>query len=383
MLRNIRAVVPSALGTPAWLIVLCAGFLLSNARAAEVVIVEMSATAIAADPQSGALFAALTHAEPGAFAVLPEATSRLVRINSRTHQIEAATTVPKVNQLAFAGGTVFAASIGDESIHQFDAASLHSMSTIALGTSPRFGQPRTVRALAAIDAKPDGASTKTGVGTGIVARGFASDSGSDGIALYGAEGPHPVSTRFFENATSLAVTTDRQVVGFDGTDSGFTLNVMRVDDAGLTVMRSATGLLVGFDTEIAAAGRNIVATTGQLIDPITLTQLGTFAAEGPVAADAENGVVAFAQTDADGVTHLASFREADFSLVSSLTLGGIAGPIDAIVNTGTESFALATADGQLVFVEPAPVPLPAPVALLGASTGFLLYLRRRRVRLAR
>ncbi len=102
-----------------------------------------------------------------------------------------------------------------------------------------------------------------------------------------------------------------------------------------------TDAKIHFDAGIG----NLYDDDGQVVNPATGTQVGTYGASGLVAPDSSlNRVFIIGQTLADhiGSFTIQSFNQTNFSLVNSISLSGIIGEPMALVRWGANGLALAT-----------------------------------------
>ena len=144
----------------------------------------------------------------------------------------------------------------------------------------------------------------------------------DGVARPETIGPNSFafvnSLQFGKNASTL--------YGYNNEDTGFNFYQMSVSPGGLTLGQSAGNLLSGFSTNIHFDLQTglVYGDNGGVIDPVALTLVGTYAAQGVMVPDAEVGRSFFVTSDLfTSDVQIEAFDKTRFTPIGSIDIGDI------------------------------------------------------------
>lgn len=93
---------------------------------------------------------------------------------------------------------------------------------------------------------------------------------------------------------SIAMLNPSTILGLSNETTNYQLQVQHIDASGIGVVDVVSNVIPGFYERLTINGGWALATSGRVVDPVTLALVGTFAAQGPVVPEALPGVVAFA-----------------------------------------------------------------------------------------
>lgn len=176
----------------------------------------------------------------------------------------------------------------------------------------------------------------------------------DGVVVIEAGVPRPTETPGHTGPSLLVGGENNQLYGFNNLHTGFEFYVVDVGPTGASIASETRGLVDGFANDLVYDDGWVISYSGAAVDPTTLTRVGTFAATGPVAADATR---VYYITGSAEDRELRAFDRATFTPVgddsillifSSLTqnFGGYAGDL---VRWGDRGLAYRTYDWSSSF----------------------------------
>ena len=203
------------------------------------------------------------------------------------------------------------------------------------------------------------------------------ESYKNGVS-YGSIGEYHTSANQMEFVDSNTLIT------YNSSNTGFDLVRWRFDSNDLSVVRedSIDRLISGFSTRIEATGGLIYASNGMVVDPYTLTALGTFNTgiyNGAVESIADSGVTAFmgGESSYGGEATLKIFDNDTFLEMDSIYLGFALSNFETILELefiGSNELAFLTSEGRVGLISAVPLP---PAIFLFASALFALRYGKR------
>ncbi len=181
----------------------------------------------------------------------------------------------------------------------------------------------------------------------------------------GASSPKHLGVAIFDNGVKLPNTTPAgtgsnviefssdptRLYGYDNETSEFGFRRMVVDDQGVTIQDTTTGLLSGFFANIAFSGTRLYSTSGQVIDPEALVPLGSYplpVGAQFVAPDDDTGLVYFLA----GINQVTTFDRDSLARVGNVfPIQPMFGMPGAFVRWDAQSLAVRTDQNELFFVK--------------------------------
>ena len=157
--------------------------------------------------------------------------------------------------------------------------------------------------------------------------------------------------------------------GYNNESSEFGLRKMAVDSFGVTVVSTTRNLISNFGTNIVQHNGLLYSTRGQVVDPETLTRVGTFPlTDFPsfVLPDSSANRVYFLSGFFSSTVTLRAFDLTTFVQVGSLSINGISGNPSSLIKWGTDGLAFRTSGNQVFLVSTSEIasfpatPIPAP-----------------------
>lgn len=175
----------------------------------------------------------------------------------------------------------------------------------------------------------------------------------EGVVIYDNGVPRPNSTPGHTGSNVIEPSSSPSILyGYNNETTEFGFRVMSVDSSGVRVISTATGLLSGFNVDIRYDDGLIYATSGKVINPSTLTLVGTYAASGPVCPDSSTGRVYFLAGDYySDYVELKIFDRDTFTLIGSIKIPGASGSPGSFIKAGDKVLAFRTTGGQIFLLE--------------------------------
>ena len=171
----------------------------------------------------------------------------------------------------------------------------------------------------------------------------------EGVAIYDDGVQRPLTTPRHTGSNVIEPSEFEDVLyGYnkESTENGF--RVMSVISTGVVVTTTKLGLISG-NRDIRYDTGLVYATSGAVVDPISLTLAGTFPASGLVLPDTASGHVYFLTTLGDIKFHI--FNQNTFTLIESFNITGVSGTPSSLIKVGENSFAFRTSGEQVFLIQ--------------------------------
>ena len=196
------------------------------------------------------------------------------------------------------------------------------------------------------------------------------NSNHGGVAIYdngvarSNTTPPPTGSNVIEFSSNAST-----LYGYNNESSEFGLRKMAVDSFGVTVVSTTRNLISNFGTNIVQHNGLLYSTRGQVVDPETLTRVGTFPlTDFPsfVLPDSSANRVYFLSGFFSSTVTLRAFDLTTFVQVGSLSINGISGNPSSLIKWGADGLAFRTSGNQVFLVSiseivPFPAtPIPSP-----------------------
>ena len=172
---------------------------------------------------------------------------------------------------------------------------------------------------------------------------------SDGAAL-------PNSVRVPVYANLLAFSSDPGTLyGFDRESGAFNVQTMKVDASGVTLAKSASGVIVGDAVTIRFADGLLYASSGEVADPVQSKRIWRFDGVEPkvygysgslVVPDAQRHL-AYYMTPGGSAWQIKSGDPSNFTFQGALDIPDLAGTPASLIRWGEDGLAFRTSAGQL------------------------------------
>ena len=203
-------------------------------------------------------------------------------------------------------------------------------------------------------------------GTVGIARDQISSSADGDLAFFVDDAI--VTGSLTRDANQLAFVDADTLITFNDSNTGFRLTRWSVaPDLSITQEDQVGGLVAGFSTTMEIDAGLIFASTGVVVDPDTLTALGTYTT-GLSSAAVENaegaGVTYFAGRQGSfGPTVVQAYDRSTFLPLDEASFDGLTGGVQEILET-RDGLVLLLDDGRLGFLNGVPVPEPTAAGLV-------------------
>jgi len=178
-----------------------------------------------------------------------------------------------------------------------------------------------------------------------------------GVSIYddGIQRPNTTPGHFQGSNVIEFSATASKLYGFNGETTGFDFHRMTVDASGVSLIDDTSNLISGFEVDIRFEGGLIYATSGLVINPETLTIVGTFPAQGLVRPDSNSGRVFFL-TENGTAFILHAFDQNTFLSLGSLDIQGVSGTPSSLIRWGTTGLAFHTSSDQVFIIRTTLIP---------------------------
>lgn len=253
-----------------------------QARAQQILELDVMAKGIAYSPQKQMLYATIPSAEG------PTYGNRLIAISPLDATIVGSVFVgsePGPVAVSSDGALAYVGLDGAAQVRPVDLATLTAGAEFSLGRSSTFG-PLYAQEIAVMPGSPN---------TIAVSRrddGFSTSY--QGVAIYDTGVMRPTYDTGFEGGTTIAFGSQPTTLyGYDNEVSDFNLFDYAIDASGVSVVSSASNVISGFGVTIVFDGGTIFATSGAAVDSATFNLMGTYESSGPVVVDDALGWVIF------------------------------------------------------------------------------------------
>jgi hypothetical protein len=284
---------------------------------------------------------------------------------------------PKRMALANDGNSLYVFLDGAAAIRRFDIPSRTPGLQFALGKDNFFGI-YTLTDMAVSPGEPNVVA---------VARSYRGVSPPEaGVAIFDNGVQRMVTTPGHTAASDyLAYSASASTLYGGGFYSG--LNTMTVDASGVSITSSKTfspGNAIRFDNGL------VYGSTGQVINPVNGSLLGTFSGvgSGPFTTDSAVGRAYFLTGSQSATNYTITLRAFDLSTflsVGTLTIPGVNGNVSSLIRWGSNGLAFRSDGGQLFLVQsslipsadpiPTPTPTPSPTPT-PTPTPFATFIRQ-------
>ena len=214
----------------------------------------------------------------------------------------------------------------------------------------------------------------------IVSADEIGSSGSGDLQLFEDEVGLINAVSIFPNprsANSLAFADQTTLITYNDSDTGFGLARFAFDGFNFTLEDTIGGLVRGFGTDIESSGGLIFATTGIVVDPETLTSLGTFSGSGALESNAFDQTTYFLDLGGE----LSIFDNATFLEIDSIELDDVRFTSE-LISLGNDRLGFVSTSGEIGVISNIPftaVPEPSSGMVLLVSSVVVVTNRRRRI----
>lgn len=303
--------------------------------------VDLSASDVVYDPYTGRMFAAVAASD----AVYPNC---LVQIEPVSGAVEGAVFVgsdPSSLAISGDGKYIYVGLKGAGKVMRYNVSSQAVDQEIPLG-SGYFGtlyaediavQPGNPNVIA-VSRYRKGVSPRHG-----------------GVAVYDNGVMLPQTTSDHTGANRIEFSDDAQIMyGYNNETTGFGVYRLLVNEYGVAITDTYSGLISGFGTDLEYDDDHLYATSGRVVDTTTMTLAGQLGSSGKVAPDSSVRRTFFVS----GVT-LTAYNQETFTRTGEVTLQGISNATWGLIRWGEDGLSFCT-NNQVVIVQTDLVP-PSPV----------------------
>lgn len=339
-----------------------AGWLLATAALADVAVIPLPANDLVYSPAKGLLYASVP-SRAG------DAGNAVAAIDPRLGQIVSSVAVgrePGALGLSQDGNHLYVALDGDGAVRRVNLATFRATQRIEIGAGliaedveVQPGNPNVI----------------------AVALAFTGSSPRhEGVAIFDRGVRRPQQTPGHTGSNRIEFSADPGTLyGYNNETTDFGLRTMRVDAQGVTIVNAANDLIFGFDVDIEFASGLLFATSGEVVNPSTLTRVGMFQVGGfatSVLPEPGEDRVLFLTENGIEVHQLSTFTR-----LATLPLPAeTAGTPFSLVRFGNDGLAFLTTERQIVLMSDegiggAPPPPPGPWLSTTALPGFEVKVR--------
>jgi DNA-binding beta-propeller fold protein YncE len=285
--------------------------------------------------------------------------NRVVAIDPATGGIGASVFVgsePGKLALSADGQFLYVALNGAAAVRRVDLPSFTAGLQFSLGSDPFFG-PYLAEDMEVLPGNPHAVAVSR-MNTGVSPRHAGVAIYDDGVKL---------STETVRHTGSNVITFGSlpgRLYGYNNETTEFGFRRMAVGSTGVSVVDATQNLITGFGTDIEFAAGEVFATSGRVIDPESLTMLGTFpvAVGGPIEPDVAHGKVFLVSSGA-----VQEFDASTFTRRQSFPISGVSGNPSSLVNIGRSDLAFRTSGDQVFLVRFQAGPDTTPPALVAPA----------------
>ncbi len=309
-----------------------------GAVAIRVTRIDLPANDLVYDPLRGKIYASVPSAAG------PTYGNRIVPIDVPTGTIGSPIYVgSEPNRLAISddGQYLYVGLDGAAAVRRVDLVSQTAGLQFSLGSSDICGN-LLAEDMVVLQGNPDAVA--------VSRRNSGCSPRHEGVAIYDNGVARPTTTPGHTGSNVIEPSGSPSILyGYNNETTEFGFRVMSVTVSGVTVTSVKSGLISGFGTDIRFDSGLIYATTGAVIDPSTLTLVGTYAASGPVCPDSDAGKVYF--LSGYGAIQLKIFDQSTFVLLGSVTIPSASGSPGSFIKAGKNVLAFRTTAGQIFLLE--------------------------------
>lgn len=172
----------------------------------------------------------------------------------------------------------------------------------------------------------------------------------EGVVIYDNGVARPTSTPGHTGSNVIEPSASPDILyGYNNETTEFGFRIMSVDSSGVKVTSVNQGLISGFGTDIRFDNGLVYATSGRVINPSTLTLVGTYNASGPVCPDSPAGRVYFLSNY--GSIRLRIFDQSTFVYLGEVTIPTASGTPGSFIKAGENVLAFRTTAGQVFLLQ--------------------------------
>jgi hypothetical protein len=261
---------------------------------------------------------------------------------------------------------IYVALQGEASVRRFEISTQLADPPFGLGSDPFFG-PYYAEDLAVLPG--------TGESIAVSRKNLGISPRHAGVAIYdnGVQRPNETARHTGSNVIE-GMNTANRLYGYNNETTEFGFRRMDVDASGVRVVDVTRDLISGFGADIALDGGRIYASTGQVINPESLTLIGTHPGIGYgalVRPDWTVGRTFFLTSDGSSHT-IQAFDQETLAFIGSIDVPGVYGTPSSLIRWGSDGLAFRTSGGQVFLVQSPLVSgqeVPTPTATAVPPTG--------------
>ncbi|MGH2570700.1 MAG: YncE family protein [bacterium] len=236
---------------------------------------------------------------------------------------------------------------GSSKIRRYIVGSATADIEFVVGTDPFFG-PLRAEDIVVLPGLPGTIAAST-IRAGVSPRHGGVFIYDDGVRRPQGTQEHTGSNRIEPSASAATL------YGYNNETTEFGFRQLTIDASGVTETAVQRDLISGFGVDIAFAGSKVFASSGVVVDPVNLTQLGTLGANGPVAPDATIDRVYMLDSPFFGTgERIAVFDSNTFLEVGEVRIDAIGSESRRLIRVGTDGVAF-IADATTVVIVRHPV----------------------------
>jgi hypothetical protein len=173
-----------------------------------------------------------------------------------------------------------------------------------------------------------------------------------GVTIYDGAVARPDSTPDHTGANVIEPSSFPSILyGYNNETTEYGLRTLEISPTGVMVSSVVESLVTGFGVDILFDNGLLYSTSGAVIDPQSMTLLGTYSGNGPIAPDSSQGVVYMVTYNYDNPYDtpyaLTIFDQTEFTLLKSIPLSDISGSPKRLSLVDSRYLAMLTGSGDL------------------------------------
>lgn len=181
-----------------------------------------------------------------------------------------------------------------------------------------------------------------------------------GVAVYDDGVKRPDVTADHTGSNVIEFSESSSVLyGYNNESTEYGFRTMSVSNSGVSVTSTVSSLISGFGLDILFEAGVVYASSGQAIDPLAGTLLGTYTASGSgfsinsyVSVDSAKDQVYLLRSDNfNSTTKLHVFDRTRFTEIAAVTIPNVVGRVSSFIRMGEDSFAFRSDAGQVYLVK--------------------------------